>query len=388
MRVLIVHNRYGRPSGEEAVVDRYGELLRGKGHEVRRFERTSASLGAGILGRCRGFLSGLGNPWARAALRRELRAWRPDVVNVHNVFPLISPLALEACTEASVPVLMTVHNFRLICPNGLLYANGATCDRCVGGREIHCVLRNCEQSRAKSLGYAFRSAIARWRGSFAANVSVYAALTEFQRERLIAGGIDARRITVVPNGAEVPADAGREGDGDFVAYVGRLSESKGVGDLVAAARCVPQVPVRLFGPLEPGRRLRLELPGNVRYMGPLDPQDVPGVYRRCRVLVVPSRWYEGFPMVAVEALARGCAVIGPRHGGFPEILEDGRSGWLFRPGDHVDLGRVLAYAWQHPDACAAMGQAGRARVVREYSIERWGDRLVAALEMAIRRGAA
>jgi len=93
-------------------------------------------------------------------------------------------------------------------------------------------------------------------------------------------------------------------------------------------------------------------------------------------------------MVAVEALARGCAVIGPRHGGFPEILEDGRSGWLFRPGDHVDLGRVLAYAWQHPDACAAMGQAGRARVVREYSIERWGDRLVAALEMAIRRGAA
>lgn len=385
MRVLIVHNRYGRPSGEEAVVERYDAMLRRRGHAVERFERSSATLGDGLVGRVRAFASGLGNPFARAALGRAVDAFRPDVVNVHNVFPLISPMALGACLRRRVPVLMTVHNYRLVCPNGLLYSRGEVCSRCVGRSSWPCVRRNCERSRAKSVAYAARASLARWRRDFERGVSAFAALTEFQRARLVEGGIEAGRVVVVPNGAERVEVDGPRRDGGFLAFVGRVTEEKGAGDLLAVARRLPHVAFRLYGHTDRAAEILDDVPSNVSVWGAVERPTLGDALRTCRAVVLPSRCYEGFPMTVVEAMHHGAAVVAPRHGGIPEVVEDGVTGWLFRPHDPDDLARVLAEAWSSPEECARRGAEARARARARYDEEAWAERLEAALAFAVER---
>jgi len=186
--VCVVHNEYGIFSGEEAVVENQAKLLRDNGHEVIRFFRSSAEISEMQLGKLRAFFSGIYSLSSKRALRKFLTEYKPDVVHVHNVFPLISPSVLSECRKAGVPVVMTVHNYRLVCPNGLLMFDGQICEKCCSSREYQCLLNNCEASFFKSLGYFLRNYIARKLKLFKNNVTIYACLTEFQKQRLINAG--------------------------------------------------------------------------------------------------------------------------------------------------------------------------------------------------------
>lgn len=203
MKILIVHNEYGKRSGEEAVVDKMAEIFAGLGLEVARLRRSTGEVRGTLAGKARAFVAGIYCPLGVRAMRRALAEERPDLVNVHNLYPFISPAALRECRRAGVPVVMTVHNFRLICPTGLFMRDGAPCELCLErGDEWGCVRHNCEHSRLKSLGYAARNAVARLRQHYIDCVDVFACITEFQRRKLIEAGFPPERIVVIPNCAE------------------------------------------------------------------------------------------------------------------------------------------------------------------------------------------
>lgn len=395
MRVLLLHNRYGRPSGEEAVVDAYDRMLGRRGHDVVRFERSSEGLRGTWRGASRAFWSGLGNRPARQALADAIAQTRPDVVSAHNVYPLISPLALGACTDVGVPVVLTVHNYRLVCPNGLLYSGGMPCTRCVGGSLWNAVWRRCEGGWAKSAAYAARTAAERRRDDFRRHVTLFATLTEFQRDQLAQAGFPPARLRVVPNGWDdadgpaagaCPPASGVNWNGDaqvpYVAFIGRPTEEKGIFDLFEAARRVPEIRFVVVGHDADGR-LRERVPPNVAAVGFQRGEVLSRLRAGARCVVYPSRCYEGMPMGIVEAMAAGRAVIAPRLGGMPELVDDGHTGWLFRPHDVGDFVRALREAWGDPKECERRGAQGQTSARSLYSPAFWAARVEAVLLEAI-----
>lgn len=374
MRILIVHNEYGKFSGEEAVVAAHKKMLEEHHHEILSFHRTSACLEDKPWGKIRAFFSGVYSPDSQGEIRKLLRERSPDVVHVHNLYPWISPSILLECRRSGVPVVMTVHNYRLVCPNGLHMPKGRyeVCERCCGGREYWCVLRNCEQNLLKSLGYALRTYTARHFGFFAKNVALFACLTEFQRRRLLAEGYPAERLRVIPNmcPAEAQVQVARDDEGEFVGYVGRISPEKGIELLLSAAATLRHIPFQLAGSYDAMPDLVGKAPANMSFLGNLNHKALAEFYSHSRLLVLCSRCFEGFPMAIVEAMVHTKPVIAPRIGGIPEIVDEGKTGLLFTLGDAKELAEKIQYLWDHPDLGRQMGCAGREKALREYSPEK------------------
>jgi len=388
MNVAVVHNRYGAHSGEETVVEAVLDLLAAKGHQTALFMRSSEEIRTMVLGQVRAFFSGIFSRRAQLAFRRFLIETRPDVVHVHNVFPLISPSILLECRRAKVPVVMSVHNYRLVCPTGLHMSklDRRPCEKCCGGREYWCVLKNCEGSLFKSLGYALRNYVARKARFYRANVSVYACLAEFQRRRLVAAGFPEERMTVIPNMVRPGGPPGQERLGEYVGFAGRVSPEKGIDVLLSAARRCPQIPFRVAGKYDGMPDILQAAPGNCTFLGRLSPADLSDFYASSRIVVVPSVWYEAFGLCAAEAQAHGKAVICSRIGALPEIVDDGRTGLLFEAGNADDLAEKIRHLWEQPRLCREMGEAGRERALREYSADRYYERLMVVYERAITLG--
>ena len=369
MKILIVHNNYGKYSGEEAVVDKMADMLASHGHEVAFYRRTTEGVRESATGKIKGFLSGIYSPSGVRGMQEALLRERPDVVSVHNLYPFISPAALFECKKAGVPVVMTIHNFRLICPTGLFMRDGMPCERCLErGNEWSCVRYNCECSRLKSLGYALRNVFARWTGAYRKNVDAFACITDFQRQKLIAAGYDVEKITVIPNGIDV-SESYSPTLGAYVAYIGRLSFEKGFDLLVEVARRNPSIQFRFAGAKR--EQAEMEIPENVQFMGYLQKEELADFIRQTRFVVMPSRCYEGFPMAILEAACYGKPTIGPAHGGFTEIIGrgDGAIGKLFEPNNLDDLERQVVALWNCPDEIARLGQRAFDKLRHEYSSE-------------------
>lgn len=387
LKICLVHNEYGKLSGEEVVVRSIRRLLEQHGHQVVPFFRSSAEITKMRMGQVRGFFSGIYSWSSKNTMRLMLEQYKPDIVHVHNVFPLISPSILPECRRCGVAVVMTVHNYRLVCPNGLHMPKGtlAVCEKCYGGREYWCLLNNCEQSFLKSLGYAIRNYVARTKRFFLDNVTMYAALTEFQRQQLIREGFPPKRIQVVPNMASMNGAVGN-GLGNYVGYIGRISPEKGVSTLLSVAANNPGIPFKAAGAYDRMPQFPLEAPPNFEFLGLLSPEEVDNFYRQSRIIVLCSTCYEGFPMVLPEAMLHGRPVISSRIGGLPEIVEDGSTGLLFEPGSAEELTERILYLWDRPYLCRRMGRTAREKALREYSPEKVYERLMAVYEKAIELG--
>ena len=380
MKVLFVHNCYGIVSGEELMLERIMSLLRSRGHEVSSYLAHSSTirtpgqkLGAG--------LSSLWSPKSRRELRELLRVDPPDLVQVQNLYPLISPSVLPVIKEAEIPIVMRLSNYRLICPNGLLLSHGRVCERCRGGREYHCVLRNCERSRIKSISYATRSWFSRVAGLYRKNVTRYYAQTHFQRQVIADEGYPEERIDVIPNMLDAPKDVAAWTPGSFVGFVGRLSEEKGVRVLFEAARSLPDIPFHLAG--DPSSMPSGgSIPSNVSLRGQLAGVELTRFYEGAAMIVAPSIWYEGFPSVIIEAMAHTRPVIASSIGGLPEIVLDGETGTTPPPGDSDALARAILGLWKNPARRRAYGEAGALRVREQYSSQRYYERLMRTYQAA------
>jgi glycosyltransferase involved in cell wall biosynthesis len=379
MRVLIVHNNYRIQGGEEYLVQSVGDVLRCHGAEVVEFRKKHT---AGAREAVSAFFTGLRNPIAIRELEAVIAEANPSHAFIGNLYPTISPAALVSIRRAGVPIVMNVQNFRLACPNGLHYSHGEICTRCLGGREYWCALRNCEGSLLKSTGYALRNAVARWTGAFTDNIDVFTPPTSFHARWLVSQGITADRIHVIPNMVDDIAAGGRAGGGGYVGFAGRVSPEKGVDVLLDAARRLPGVPFRIAGSFERMPALPASAPANVRFLGHLRPQELSDFYANARLVVVPSVWFEGFPTVIPQAMLRARPVVASDVGGLPDVIADGITGYLFAMGDARQLADRIDALWSNPTLAEAMGDAARDHAVREYSRERYYERLMGAFSAA------
>ena len=386
MKALIVHNEYGKLSGEEAVVEAQAKLLKENGLEALRFEMSSANIPKIRLGKVRAFFSGIYSFSSRRQIRKLLAECKLDVVHIHNLFPLISPSILPECKKAGVPAVMTVHNYRLVCPNGLHMANGMVCEKCSGGKEYWCLLKNCESSLFKSIGYALRNYVARRKRFYLNNVTMYVTLTEFQRNRFIQEGFPAERIVVIPNMTNHNGAAVSEKLGNYIGYIGRISPEKGMLTLIEAARACSDIQFKAAGAYDHMPWLPGKAPQNFKFSGHLNREQLENLYTNSRMIVLPSICFEGFPSVLLESMIHSKPVIASRIGGLPEIVEDGVTGLLFEPGNAENLAQKIRYLWDRPELAQKMGWAGREKVLREYSAKKYYSRLMAVYKKAIELG--
>ena len=334
MRVLQVHAGYRQAGGEDAVVDAEAKLLRTAGHEVVQFQvenptgPAAATLALGMAP---------WNPAAARALRRVAKAVRPDVAHVHNTWFALSPAVLPALKRAGVPVVMTLHNYRLLCANAQLYRDGGPCEDCVGRSPWAGVRHRCYHgSGTLSTPVAVTIALHRRRGTWHRDVDLFLALNSFARSVLVRGGLPADRIQVKPNFVPDPGPRRlASAQSRTLLCIGRLVEQKGVDVLLDAWSRAGDRRFELVvvgdGPARSGLERR-GVPG-VRFTGRLDGPEVRALMLSARALAFPSRSYEGQPMVVLEALAAGLPVVASGLGGMPELLGPSGAGWLAEAGD-------------------------------------------------------
>jgi glycosyltransferase involved in cell wall biosynthesis len=323
MRVLIVHSRYlSAESGENQVVDDEARVLRESGHKVWVYAPTTRA--AGTVDRLRAGGSAVWSISAADAVARAVREHGVDVVHVHNLFPNLSPAVLRAGDAAGATVVVTLHNYRLMCLPANLLRNGRVCELCVGHLPWRGVVLGCyRESVLGSAAIASSLVLHRAIGSFDA-VTRFLAVSDFVKSKYVEAGIPAERIGVKPN-FTWPVSR-RKGPGDYFLFVGRLSPEKGLMTLLDAWR--ERSPGTLIvagdGPL--ANELRREAPSNVEFLGSVPHAEVPSLLASARALVVPSRCYEAAPKAIIEAFAAGVPVIAARIGGLEGIVQDGTCG--------------------------------------------------------------
>lgn len=366
LRVLLVHNYYQQRGGEDAVVASEQALLEGAGHDVALYSRHNDE-----LARCGKGAAAVQALWSRRTVHDIevlVRQFRPQLIHAHNTFPLVSPSLYWVAARMRVPVVQTLHNFRLFCPQAMFLREGRVCEDCLGHVPWRGVVHRCYRgSILQSAVLAASLAGHRGLGTYSRRVTRYIALNEFCRTKFIEGGLPAERVVIKPNFVEVPAPPEAERLRSGGLFVGRLSPEKGIDVLARAVTGweAPVVDVVGTGPLESMVREAAGLRG-------LGWRDMPGVYESMRgasFLVLPSIWYENFPRTLVEAFACGLPAIASRIGALAELVEDGVTGLLFEPGDAVDLRAKLRWAMDHPQDMARMGQAARARYDGHYTPE-------------------
>lgn len=362
-RVIVAHNEYQLRGGEDVVVDEEVLLLRRHGHSVYEYKRHNDEVDA--LSRGRLALQTLWSERTVADITAAIASFRPDVLHVHNTLPLLSPSIYWAAWRSRVPVVQTLHNFRLICPQAMLLREGKVCEDCVGrlpwrGTTRRCYRGSLSQSAVLSASIAWHRGVGTWTDK----ISRYIALNEFCRAKFIEGGLPTAKVVVKPNFVDLPPPAQPTSRHGFL-FVGRLSAEKGIATLASAILSRPGLHMRVAGG---GPELpRLERQTNVELLGALSPDAVYAQMRSAEALVMPSIWYENFPRTLVEAYACGLPVIASRIGALADLVVEGKTGLLFAPGDPEDLAAKLDWAAANPVHMRTMGINAREKYEAEMT---------------------
>lgn len=378
LRILLVHNYYGSsaPSGENNAVDAEAAMLRRAGHEVHTFTRQSDEIrDDGWRGLFHGGVTVTWNAVELVRFRRRLRAIQPDIVHVHNTFPLISPAIFWVMRNVAASV-MTLHNYRIFCASALLLRDGAVCTRCLDESSVRPALRyGCyRQSRLATLPLAQSIAVHKAIGTWRSRVDAFVAVTEFQRDTMIAAGLPADRLHVKPNffsGSPVVMDW--QTRRDVALYVGRLTPEKGVEYLVRGwlemGPTAPPLRIIGEGPLRASLEALAKSRGatNVEFLGTLAPQDVVGEISLAKLLIVPSIWFEGFPLVLLEAFAVGTPIAVSNLGSLPTIVKDGTNGLVFEARSPQAIAELVGRIWGNEALLAKLSAGARASYESRYT---------------------
>jgi glycosyltransferase involved in cell wall biosynthesis len=364
MRVLIVHNCYQQAGGEDTVVANEHALLEKHGWETRLWSVTNDMI-VGTWSKVTAAVRVSYSGPARDELARIVAEFAPVVVHVHNFFPLLSPSVYDACRAAGVAVVQTLHNYRIICPGGLLARDGHPCEDCIGASPYQAALHGCYRgSRVGSLAVARMVDVHRRRGTWSDKVDRFIALSAFSKGKFVAAGFPADLISVKPNFAEDRRITSTSRAGGL--YVGRLSSEKGIDPLLRAWDGL-EVPLRIVGD-GPLRRLvdSAASPSLIAF-GRKAPAEVAWEMARSAFMILPSQVPENFPIVIAEAFCQGLPVVASRIGALAEIVEDGVTGLLFSSGDPEDLATKVQWAHRHPEAMRIMGANARRVYEERYS---------------------
>jgi glycosyltransferase involved in cell wall biosynthesis len=397
MKILFLNNFYYLRGGSERVLFGEMRILREAGHEVAIYvrgheknepaeyaeffpppldtERLSLSLTT-----VRTVKELIYSDAARRGLREVIARFRPDIVHAHNIYGRLSLSVLDEIKVAGVPVVMTLHDLKLLCPSYLMFDKGKVCERCRGKRYYHAVLTRCHKgSYVASFVYALESWINHTFGKYA-SVSLFIAPSRFLRDKCIAYGMNSERMSYIPNFIDdLPMP--QSGAGDYLLYMGRLSHEKGVATLIrACSRLSGLVALKVVGE-GPGREMlereALAAGLQISFTGYLNGPALEDALNRARGIVLPSECYENAPLSLLEAFAHHKPVIGARIGGIPEMIDDGVNGFLFEPGNVTDLQQKLELFLNLPvQTVLEMGKAAREKVKNEYNAESHYEKLM------------
>ena len=388
MRVLVVHNRYQQRGGEDSVVEDEIALLRAAGHAVETVFVTNDVI-SGVANKIRAARDIADGRAMRDLVPDAVRRFRPDVVHVHNFFPLLSPSVHARARVLGPATVQTLHNFRIACAGGNLLRDAAPCELCVGRSPLPAIVHRCYRgSLVGSAALAHMIAAHRRRGTWQRDVDRFIVLSHFARDIFVRAGVPADRITVKANAVDdaVPAaNSVRSG----VLFVGRLSEEKGIAVLADAAR-LTQAEVTAVGNGPLAGALAAKLPGSMRLVGSMARAEARRAMAGAVAVVVPSICYETFSIIVAEAFAAGTPVIASRIGTLAEIVEDGHTGWLVDPGNPADLAAAIDQAVALPQESARRGAAARETYLARYTAQAALANLEAVYSEAIaaRRAAA
>lgn len=371
MRILSVHNRYQIRGGEDESRESEERLLREMGHLVEVYEENNEQIKE--LNPMQMAVNTVWSVEAYKTIRSYLKEQIHDLVHVQNFFPLISPSVYYAAKAEKVPVVQTLRNYRLLCPNALFFRDGHVCEDCLGKFvPWPGILHACYRDRLATGAVTAMLTTHRMLRTWTDAVDIYIALTEFARQKFIQGGFPAEKIVVKPNFVHPDPGLG-EGRGGYALFVGRLSPEKGIGTLLEAWKQLGRkIPLKIVGdgPLAPQVAEAAKQILGVEWLERKPLKEVYELIGQAAFIVFPSEWYETFGRVAIEAFAKGTPVIAAAIGAIAELVEPDRNGFHFRPGDPEDLAAKVELALSNFAQLTQMRQEARAEFENKYTAEK------------------
>ncbi|WP_420591961.1 glycosyltransferase family 4 protein [Bacterioplanoides sp.] len=378
MRILIVHNEYQIRGGEDSVVESEFKLL-SDDHEVEVLYLNNHSV-AGFVDKVKAAIGAIFSLSSYSLIQAQIDSYRPDVVHVHNYFPLISPSVFYACKSRRVPVVHTLHNYRSICPTSLLMLDGKPCERSLHSSVFWAVKRKVyKESYFGTLTLALLIEFHKAIGTWTKKVDRFIPLTYFSKDKFVTAGFPEQKLAVKPNFCENQPVLAADERGDYACFIGRLSEEKGI-----AVLCEGWFPldyeIRIIGD---GDVPRLPVSPSMKFTGRLDRDEALKTLRCARFIVIPSICYEGFPMAIAEAFACGTPVLCSQLGSMAEIVENEITGLHFEPGNAEDLSAKAQWLIDHPEECEQMGRNAKAEYLEKYTPEKNYEMLMGIYQQAI-----
>ena len=369
MRVLLIHNQYQQLGGEDTIFATEADLLESYGHQVHRYlinnhqlqEMNSLAITKATL-------------W-NSKVYRELRALiqqtNSQVAHFHNTFPLISPAAYYAAKAEGIPVIQTLHNFRLLCANGLFFRNGKVCEDCLHYKNpLPGIIHGCyRKNRIATLAAASTVKLHSLRGTWSKAVDIFITYSNFSHQKFIQGGLPPEKIAFKTNFLYPVPDPGM-GTGGYALFVGRLAPEKGTKTLLSAwQKLGDKIPLKILGdgPLAPQVAAAAKRSHGVEWLGRKPLEEVYELMGNASFLVISSEWYETFGRVGIEALAKGTPLVVANIGALAELVLPKQNGLTFRPGDAEDLVTQVQWLLDHPQELRQMRQFARADFEAKYT---------------------
>ena len=380
MKILIIHNNYSQKGGEESVVAFQQKILEENKHQVYLYVRDYNEMKHWWLGRIGGSFSALYNPRSIRDIREIIASFQPEVALLHNLFPIISPAIIPFLKKNKIQTIQILHNYRLLCPIGTFYTKGQICEKCTGkGREWRCYLNRCnEGSFFKSFSFSLRNVVARKLNYFGA-VEKFIALSNFQKNKLASHGFDESKISVIPNSFfSNSANTKDTLNRTFIGFVGRLTQEKGIFDFIQLASIMPAYTFRVAGNKTKALD-HVNIPENLKFEGFLDAAQLRDFYSRSKVIIFPSLWYEGFPMTLLEAFSSKTPVITYNLSVMPEIVEDGKEGFVVDIGDIHKMSEKIEILFRDEKLWTVISENAREKFMNRYDTQSYYHKLMSVI---------
>lgn len=386
MKILLIHNKYKLPGGEDGVFKTEGELLAGFGHQVEEMLFDNSVI-KGFLAKCLNGFGFLYNPSSAKAIKSKIESFGPDVIHVHNFVPIVSPAVFWVANRHKIPVILTLHNFRLVCPSATLFHKNFIYEKSLRSLfPLDAILKGVYrdsiiETAILACAIAFHHAIGTWKNK----VDYYIALTAFAKEKFTTARVPlpAEKVLVKANSVQ-DCGMGTARRRDHFLFVGRLVEEKGLRTLLDATLLSPfKLIIIGDGPLQQEVIDHCKVNPNVVYLGPQNKATVISHMKACAALVFPSLWYEGLPLTMIEAFSAGTPVIASNHGAMKELISDGFNGLLFEPGRERDLVRRIEDIMRERVDVDLLSERARATYLRYFTPERNYNMLLTIYNKAI-----
>lgn len=372
MKILVIHNGYLEGGGEEEVVNSEIEMLRRFSHQVVFYQRSNREIKSFSLYHKMCFLA-KEIVWSKETykkIKEIIKKENPDIAHLHNVFLMISPSIYYALAEENIPVVQSLHNYKLYCPKGIFYNNRKVCEVCKNGNFMPSVIHKCWRNSfvlsfllAKMLNFHFK------KKTFENNIDTFIAQSEFSKSKFTELGLSEDKIFVKPNFVDLKIESNKD-KGHYALFIGRLIDYKGIKTLISAHKRFPDFYLKIIGEGPLGKKLEAETQctANIEWLGRLPNERVIEHIRRSRFVIFPSQCYENMPRVIIESFACGVPVIASRLGAAVEIIRDGQTGLHFTPGDPVDLASKIKWAWENSKKMEEIGERAKKKYEEKYTL--------------------